>query len=776
LRAAFRGILRAAALLLAGAAAVTPLRANCGAFEGYPIFQCADNAWFQPPPNFDPAVPGFDPNGRASSIEAVFWQLGFGNDTLNMGLGTTGFGTSGPSTFNGNDQGTALVDLRDARAILGGDARVPFGSVCLANNNWGTLGVDGCCDNPRDAALPAADDGILNPYYDVYAAMSGYPGRYSRAWIQDYPMAVLLKEPTAAFFAVAAVASMDRGNDGSGEDGPCASPNPGANPGPCDHRIGFYSFADVRDGMRNPVTDANNIVAWQRVPQPAVVDNQQISPGDPNSARMVTLEWDAVVGVAGDGSSRPSDNPSLAPQDPNRAPGVGVLDLGPLVRHVVDLAPVVLDANGQVDEGALVFTPAAETASTAATVSVPLGSCFRLRTAFGPAPGVTTPSTAACRVGRCGDLGYEVVSGVACFEGSPVALAGPDVVASCTGPATDVLLDGSGSFDQASTINSFSWLIGGVAQGASSSFQHGYPLGRTVVTLRVGDAAGRFDTDTVAVTVVDDDLDGLCGAEDNCPAATNVDQADGDGDGAGDACDPCPFDQVNDGDADLVCGNVDNCPAAYNPPQSDADADGFGDVCDVCPADAANDADGDGLCESSDSCDAVYNPQQEDLDGDGAGDACDVCAAVYNPTQADGDADGVGDVCDNCPAAVNPGQEDLDVDGKGDACDLTITSPLEGTSLASCEVPPTIRWNPDVFNRFRVFVSWDTNFAGKRKVTSGDTLLRTTSWTVPLKKWRRACGRAAPDLYVKVFGKSTVTRTTSFSGVVTVCAGPACVP
>lgn len=102
---------------------------------------------------------------------------------------------------------------------------------------------------------------------------------------------------------------------------------------------------------------------------------------------------------------------------------------------------------------------------------------------------------------------------------------------------------------------------------------------------------------------VDQDLDGVPDACDNCPAAANSGQADADADGRGDACDvcladpfddvdgdglcagvdPCPNDPLNDGDGDDYCGDQDNCPLQSNPLQTDSDIDTWGDPCDACP-------------------------------------------------------------------------------------------------------------------------------------------------------------------------------------------------
>jgi len=250
-----------------------------------------------------------------------------------------------------------------------------------------------------------------------------------------------------------------------------------------------------------------------------------------------------------------------------------------------------------------------------------------------------------------GGAWYENIDGIGSF--GPSRLISPEA----GGPLTTADIDGNGYTD---VISSYpvAWIPNG-RDGIGDACDNCPDASNS-------DQADEIHPNGIGDACDDPDGDGVADLTDNCADAANADQADTDGDQAGDACDPCPEDPDDDIDEDGVCADVDNCSLTANPDQTDADQDGVGDICDNCSTGA--------------------NLDQSDTDGDGLGDVCDLCT--------DTDGDGFGDpgfpanTCpeDKCPDLPSGDQTDSDGDGVGDIC-----TPPE----ISATLTPTVLWPPD---------------------------------------------------------------------------------
>jgi hypothetical protein len=104
---------------------------------------------------------------------------------------------------------------------------------------------------------------------------------------------------------------------------------------------------------------------------------------------------------------------------------------------------------------------------------------------------------------------------------------------------------------------------------------------------------------------------------------------------------------AGDQDGDGVMDAMDNCPNIFNPVrpldtdgnQANGDQDDLGDACDICPTDPGtasctppdpNDVDKDGVPNADDNCPDRPNMLQENQDGDQYGDICDQCPTQSN--------------------------------------------------------------------------------------------------------------------------------------------------
>jgi len=190
-------------------------------------------------------------------------------------------------------------------------------------------------------------------------------------------------------------------------------------------------------------------------------------------------------------------------------------------------------------------------------------------------------------------------------------------------------------------------------------------------------------------TVADADGDGICDADDICPAGN--DNVDSDNDGIPDACDVC-----NDALVGTACDDGDVCTTGemYDANCNctggifaDADNDSVCDANDICAGDDTVDVDGDGTPDACDTCDGnLLGTTCDDGDACTAGETYDADCNCTGGTLTDADGDGVCDLNDICAA----GDDNIDGDGDGipDACD-TCNSSLVGTACDDGDVCTT---------------------------------------------------------------------------------------
>ena len=176
-----------------------------------------------------------------------------------------------------------------------------------------------------------------------------------------------------------------------------------------------------------------------------------------------------------------------------------------------------------------------------------------------------------------------------------------------------------------------------------------------------------------ALACSDEDEDGVCVPEDNCPQVANPDQADADDDGLGDAC--------------------DNCPQVANPDQADEDDDGRGDACNMCDPMPE-------LCNGGDDdCDNVVDEEAE-----GTGVECETervgACRVGTMVCTDGmlecapTTDPAGEICDGVDNDCD-GTTDEEVPGAGEPCDTGRPGVCgDGTTVCLADVGQ-VRCEPD---------------------------------------------------------------------------------
>ncbi|MCI0589720.1 MAG: hypothetical protein L0323_23125 [Planctomycetes bacterium] len=372
------------------------LSAACTTQGGFAIFQCGDRAWFDAPPE------------GSGTVRAVFWQIGFGNAAVNNAEGTNGTGIGPPGVFSGNDSGLFDVPLIAAAPLVDPEGKigVPEDALCLGPVNWANRGVDGCCDDRKIHGVRTGQDGLLNPNFDSEAMRRQDQFVPDLTAVIDHPMAILLREETGRWFAVAAVASMERASDGP------------------DIRAGHFTLASVADGAANPLTGSRNVIPWQEAPGLRLEEEPRADApaGAGQEGRRFEASW-SPVRVPSDLSRRPSDAEEVG----GPGGGVGVLDMGPLVRYGLErarLLPETLGADGIPLREVLLWERLLTTEEPSASLVLSGDSCARVVVILGRIPKSPRVGPLICATGKCGDVGYEVAGPPVCLEGPLLARAG----------------------------------------------------------------------------------------------------------------------------------------------------------------------------------------------------------------------------------------------------------------------------------------------------------------------------------------------------------------
>jgi hypothetical protein len=228
-------------------------------------------------------------------------------------------------------------------------------------------------------------------------------------------MALMARESTGRFFALAFVSNRSRGNDQATRS--------------ADLSEGFFDFGEVCNGDPNPITGEPDIIPWQKVPTPRA-DNVVFTGAA--SPRQVALSFEDIR-IVDDCSVRPSGVALVNP-----GVGVGVRDQGPLCRYQLQSAPVT---NATPDPATLTWTNvgAAVNCGTGAAgrvsmnVTVNPDTALRVRTFLGKNPRTASTLLASTRLGASGDLGVEPTdckgtTGATCPVSSPLLIVGGTLV------------------------------------------------------------------------------------------------------------------------------------------------------------------------------------------------------------------------------------------------------------------------------------------------------------------------------------------------------------